>query len=419
MKWITYTKLALKTLWSNKFFAFMSVVGVAVTILLLMLASIQWDNAISPKAPEVNLDRTLIVKRVKLERGNDNTWMSGVGRGLIGFITDSIKSAQTVSVFMSSELNITMDKGTSQHSALMVDPNFWQIHQFEFMDGRPFTQAEYDAKAQVVVINQNVNRILFGEESGVGKTMVIRGQVYTVIGVVADISITCHNAYAEAWAPLSLVMQRMNADYLGSLSVLYLAKSKADFSAIKSEVKEAERKINTTLEKDMRLYIAGPDTSFEAHFRGYGDPEEFNGAVDAWIDIITRLLILMIIPTINLIALNLTRIDERKEEIAVRKSFGASRWVIVRQLLYENIVVCFIGGVIGLLVSIWCAYAFSELLFEPSWNQSFGHVDVHFSPYVFIGSLVFVFILGILSGIVPAYKTAKQSPALALKGGEQ
>jgi len=418
MKWITYTKLALKTLWNNKFFAVMSIIGVAVTILLLMLASFQWDNIISPKAPEVNLSRTLIIKRVKLERADENIWISGVGRRLLNNLTDSIKSAQLVSAFMSSELNITMNQGTSQHSALFVDPNFWQIHRFDFVDGRPFSQAEYNKKEQVVVINENVNRTLFGSESGVGKTMTIKGQEYTVIGIVKNISITCQNAYAETWAPLSLVIHRLDYDYIGELTILYLAKSKKDIEAIKTEVKEVERKVNTTLDK-MRLFIAGPDTSFEAYFRGYSDPEEFKGATMAWIDIALRLLILMFIPTINLIALNLTRIDERKEEFAVRKSFGASRWVIVRQLLFENIVVCFIGGVIGLLVSIWCAYTFSNLLFEPSWNQSHSYVDIHFSPYVFLGSLVFVFVLGIFSGIIPSYKTSKLNPAQALKGGEQ
>ena len=53
----------------------------------------------------------------------------------------------------------------------------------------------------------------------------------------------------------------------------------------------------------------------------------------------------MIIPTINLIALNLTRIDERKEEILFEILWRIAM-VIVRRFLYENIVVCFIGGVI-------------------------------------------------------------------------
>ncbi len=78
---------------------------------------------------------------------------------------------------------------------------------------------------------------------------------------------------------------------------------------------------------------------------GYGDPEEFSLGYNI-IKYFLIALAFILLPAINLMALNFARIHERGEEIAVRKSFGAPSSVLRGQFLFENILMTLTGGVI-------------------------------------------------------------------------
>src|SRR5205807_3443579 len=63
-------------------------------------------------------------------------------------------------------------------------------------------------------------------------------------------------------------------------------------------------------------------------------------------------LLFMLLPTINLVNINISRIIERASEIGVRKSFGASSGKLVMQFVFENIILTLLGGIIGVIISL-------------------------------------------------------------------
>ena len=119
----------------------------------------------------------------------------------------------------------------------------------------------------------------------------------------------------------------------------------------------------------------------------------------------------MLMPTINLVNINVSRIMERSSEIGVRKAFGASSGTLIGQFLVENIFLTLIGGLIGFLLS--------ALVLEMI-------ADSGLIPYAQLGLNIRVFgiglglslIFGFISGVYPAYKMSKLQAVQALKGGQ-
>jgi putative ABC transport system permease protein len=120
----------------------------------------------------------------------------------------------------------------------------------------------------------------------------------------------------------------------------------------------------------------------------------------------------MALPALNLITLNLSRIMERSSEIGVRRAFGAPRSALVRQFVFENIVVTVIGGAIG--------FALAGMML-PLLNTVSPIPDAQFSLNlrVFAWGMVMAVFFGILSGVYPAWKMSRLHPVNALRGGSQ
>ena len=98
------------------------------------------------------------------------------------------------------------------------------------------------------------------------------------------------------------------------------------------------------------VFLSGPYSQIEKMMVGYGDPEDYTLGTSL-LKYLLMALAFILLPAINLMALNFARIHERREEIAVRKSFGAASRVLRGQFLFENILMTLAGGVIGIIFS--------------------------------------------------------------------
>jgi putative ABC transport system permease protein len=116
----------------------------------------------------------------------------------------------------------------------------------------------------------------------------------------------------------------------------------------------------------------------------------------------------MLLPTLNLVNINITRIMERSSEIGVRKAFGASSRTLVYQFIVENIILTLLGGLIGLVLSIIAISIINSANFIPNLELS-----VNFMVLI-IGLLVCLF-FGLLSGVYPAWRMSKLDVVTALK----
>jgi putative ABC transport system permease protein len=119
-------------------------------------------------------------------------------------------------------------------------------------------------------------------------------------------------------------------------------------------------------------------------------------------------LLFMLLPTLNLVNINITRIMERSSEIGVRKAFGASSRTLVYQFIVENIILTLLGGILGLVLSIIAIKLINSANLIANLELS---VDF---TVLGIGLLICLF-FGLLSGVYPAWRMSKLNVVTALK----
>ncbi len=126
------------------------------------------------------------------------------------------------------------------------------------------------------------------------------------------------------------------------------------------------------------------------------------------------LFIILLVPSLNLCGLSNSRMQQRTSELGVRKAFGGTRGVLIRQILNENLVLTLLGGVVGLYFSYVAVWGMRTWLFTNS--QNIGTVgdfslsmEALFSPWVFLLAFAFCVVINTLSAGLPAWVAARRT----------
>ena len=175
-----------------------------------------------------------------------------------------------------------------------------------------------------------------------------------------DVSPVFKRAYGDLWVPYSsLKKENLYVD------VVIMAEKTSDFAAITAEVRNMEKKYNTE-NAPWTLYMKGPlnNPFYQKDIRGNSVEDITKSITIQNRKMIFILLILLLIPAINLSGLSLSRMKKRTEEIGIRKAFGAKRYTILIQVLFENLITSLIGGVIGLILSYVIVFRMRDWLLD-------------------------------------------------------
>ena len=191
---------------------------------------------------------------------------------------------------------------------------------------------------------------------------------------------------------------------------MILARDKSDLKAIREEFKQKIANFEFPEGRFNSLTVEASSYG-EALARNLFRTEE--GNVSSLLLILFVLMILfLLLPTINLVNINVSRIIERLSEIGIRKSFGASSLTLAGQFLLENIIITMIGGAISLVLS-------SIVLALINDSGMIPHARLALNHRIFFYALIICLIFGIISGVYPAYKMSRLRPAEALRGGRE
>lgn len=411
-----YLKVALKVLGRRKFFTFISLFGISLTLLVLVVASAIVDHALAPQAPETRSDRTLGVYQLVM-KGPNHTQSSEPGYGFLDRSVRplaSVPGVERISLVSTPETAVSYLGGRKIESRLRrADGEFWRILEFEFLEGGPFTAGDERDARSVAVISETTRRRFFGGRPAVGRTIEADGQRFRVVGVVPDVPSLRFASTADVWVPISTAKGgNYREQWLGGFYALILARDRADFPAIKAEfavrLREAERHI-----PDPRLYKTlhtGADTLFEGTIRKL-TPGEASDVPAGKVRAVLLLLVVlfMLLPTLNLININLSRILDRASEIGVRKAFGASSRTLVGQFIVENLILTLLGALAGLVLAVPVLAALNASGFIP-------YAELAVNYRVFVYGLALAVLFGILSGVYPAWRMSKLHPVQALRG---
>ncbi|HMV85981.1 MAG TPA: ABC transporter permease [Blastocatellia bacterium] len=371
-----------------------------------------FDNVFAPQSPEDNADRTLYVMAMRFS-GPQNRSTGPAGYVFLDRYVRTLPNVERVSLYTTQNTVYSFWKGGKIESFLKrTDGQFWQIMNFRFLEGGPFTAEDEKSANFVAVINEATRRKFFGDEPAVGKMIEADGQQFRVVGVTANVSIFRMNSFSDIWVPISTSKTNAYKSQLlnGEFQAAILAKSAADFSAIKSEFQSRLPGVEFPDKREFDTAIGGADTMFEFASRMMIPSQQMESQPRKLLVVILSLMVLfMILPTVNLININVSRILERAGEIGVRKAFGASSWTLVGQFVTENILLTLIGGVIGFVGSQFVLKLIADSGLIP-------YAEFHLNHRFFIYGLLTALFFGLFSGVYPAWKMSRLHPVQALKG---
>lgn len=409
----TYLKLAIKVLFRRKFFTAISLFGISFTLVVLMVVAGLVDQMVAPAAPETRLDRTLFVNFVVLQ-GEEMRSSGPPGYLLLERCARNLPAVEMTSFYTQPTSVVTYENDEKLVLQLRrTDAAYWQILDFDFVEGGPLT-AEDDAGADpVAIITESAKARYFRDEKpAVGRTLEVDGRSFRVKGVVEDVNVARRAAHADVWIPNSVTKSdRWKTQMRGDFEAMLVAGRRSDFKVIQEEFQARlgrlelpDPEYNTAkgwavtrfghIAKDTlaaRAEEEPPVARLVALLAGFG-------------------LLFMLLPAINLVNINMSRIFERASEIGVRKSFGASSVELVKQFMVENLVLSLVGGLIGLLGSVLVLFWLNRSGIVPG-------AELVFHPRIFLYALLLSIIFGVVSGIYPAWRMSRLDPVAALRGG--
>lgn len=409
-----YLKIALKVLLRRKFFTFISLFGISFTLVVLMIATAIFDHTFAPFPPEKKSDRSLSVLTIRAE--NSEKGFAYTGPPSYAFLDRYVRTlpdVEKVSIVTKMTTALSFKNGEKIQSALKrTDGEFWQIMDFDFLEGGPFTADDEKNANFVAVINAATRQKFFGKESALGKTIEVDGQSFRVVGVVANVPVFRNVPFADIWVPLSTTKGKFSSQELvGSCVGVILAKSRHDLDRIREDFKAQLARVEFPDPKAFNTIYGAAETQFENVARELFSENRSNVSyAPQLLAVIALFMILfMILPTINLVNINLSRIMERASEIGVRKAFGASSWKLVGQFVVENVLQTLVGGAIGFALS----YLVLQMLTQSGLIQ---YAVFQMNYRLFLYGVAMALFFGVFSGVYPAWKMSRMHPVEALRG---
>lgn len=406
-----YFLIACKVYLRRKLFTAINLLCIILTLVVLLTVTAILQNSFFPSGVEARSERFLQVDTLTQLGKNNNVMQSPLGYKIIAQYLRKMKSAAVVAgVTAPATVAVYQVDRVEKLEMRYADAEYWEILDFKVLAGRVPNQDDVAQGRFVTVLNASTAKKLFGTQSAIGKKINIRNQQFEVIGVVADSFHT--NAYADIWAPVTtLPSSEYKSRIDGNFSALLMANDASGIIPMQREVQEIAKQMKSDQPEQWHTIVLMANSKLDAFARTFASDST---AVDSgaatlliWVGIL--MLLFMLLPALNLVNLNMGRMQERSAEIGVRKAFGASHGELVLQFLMENVLLSLVGCAFALL----CAQG---ILVWLSHSGVIPYLDIGIDLTVFFYGLIITLIFGLISGVLPAWKMARLDPVTALKG---
>lgn len=281
---------------------------------------------------------------------------------------------------------------TANASVKGVGEQYFRVRGYEMARGVHFDSADVMRQSQVVVIDQNTNKKFFPKEDPLGKVIFLGELPCRIIGVTKEKDGPFGNSQnLEVWIPYSSAMNRLlGQQYFNSITVRVrdgISNQIAEQSIIKLLTQRHGRKDFFTNSSDSIMKTVNKTTATLA------------------LMISAIAVISLVVGGIGVMNIMLVSVTERTQEIGIRLAVGARQDDIMQQFLIEAVLVCLIGGMIGIALSYGVGFVFS--LFVSSFSMEFSLLSI-------VSAFICSTAIGIIFGFLPARNAARLDPIEAL-----
>ncbi len=300
---------------------------------------------------------------------------------------------------MTRNLQIKRAGQNSNVSVVGTTPNYVPVKNYKITAGRMFTAGEEESRRSYAVLGAAIPEMFNANPVAmIGQQIQIRGIPFEIIGVLSEKGSAggFGNPDEQILIPLETARYRvMGTDRLRSITVDAADLNQMTLAMIEIErVMRREHKIRPGAENDFQI-------------RNQADIlATFQQTTETFTYLLAGIAaVSLLVGGIGIMNIMLVSVTERTREIGVRKALGATRFNIMFQFLVEALVLCMVGGIIGILFGTLGAVVLSKLA---HWNTAIN---------VFAVLLAFVFsaVVGLFFGIWPARRAASLDPIVALR----
>ena len=283
-----------------------------------------------------------------------------------------------------------------------LSPESSEIFKFEYEKGRYFSPAEFNNGSNKILIGADVATTLFGAIDPVGKKLKMMGRKYEVIGVLKKIG-------DDDFTPMdydeAVMVVYQNAKSLANLKSRHIFEAAVAVKAapgvslenLKDEVRgvvRAERRLKPRQRDNFAMNeLAMIMTIMDSFFMQLNLLGVIIGGFA------------MIVGGVSVANIMFVSVKERTGIIGVKKALGAKRYMILLEFLIESVILCILGGLIGLGLIFILAGIMSQVL----------DFNLFLSLKNIMIGLFFSIIIGIISGVVPALQAARMDPVNAMR----
>lgn len=298
---------------------------------------------------------------------------------------------------ISGELNgsARLRKGNLDAPAQLtgIGRDYFNVYASKFSEGMNFTQDMVDRRAQVVIIDANTKRRFFPKQANVvGETLLIGNMPATVIGVLEEQkSMFGSSKSLSVWLPDTTMNSKiLNRPYYDSITV----RVKEGYDA--KNVEQQLTRLLTLRHGKKDIFTYNLDTFIKT-------AEKTTQTMQLFLTLVA--VISLVVGGIGVMNIMLVSVTERTREIGIRMAVGARTSDVMQQFLIEAILVCLMGGLMGIALSYGISLLAQMAL--PGWTFTFD-------PVALISAFVCSTAIGIIFGFLPARSAARLNPIDAL-----
>lgn len=417
-------RLSFQGIWAHKLRSFLTMLGIIIGIASI-IAIVSTIKGTSEQIKENLVGSGNNLVEVKLSAG-EWVYTSGDGNAQdVPVLTDdmmadvlAIDEVAAASKYRIGNMweginyqNVSLDNS----SIYGVDENYFGVLGYGLVKGRLFVESDQKQFKKVAIIDSVAADALFKDESPVGHTLEIKGDAYTIVGVVEQLN---------PYHPTAETMSEWYT-YYGSANGAKVFVPNADWPMIfsfdepyhvvvKATSTENMTKAGKKTEDALNAYLPAKSEQEESEGQNYryksADLLETAKALQKVSESTSKQLIWiagisLLVGGIGVMNIMLVSVTERTREIGLKKALGARKKVILGQFLTEAAVLTSLGGIIGVGGGIGLAYLVSKITEAPT-AISGGAIAV---------SVLFSMIIGVVFGFIPSVKAANLNPIDALR----
>ncbi|MDP4200244.1 MAG: ABC transporter permease [Bacteroidota bacterium] len=400
---------AFQSIRANKLRSSLTLLGIVVgvfSIIGVMTALGALTNSVDESLSQLGANTFTIKKWPSIQMGGGD-WVKYMKRKQITYEEIRlVRSNAALALAVSAEHTLAPltaayadEKSDPQFYLEGSDDNYSVNHNRDVSAGRMLSADDVQYARDVAVIGQDiVDRIFKHSEDPIGKTIKLNGHNYTVIGVLDKKGGGMGQSQdGFALIPITNELKYFIQPEFTSLQMTVRARSKDKFDETQDEVigaMRAARGVKPGVDNDFEVE---DNTSLTTQFESFSKYLTYAGfGISA---------IALLAASIGIMNIMLVSVTERTKEIGIRKAMGATKSDITGQFLMEAVVLCEVGGVIGIAIGIGLGNIIAMLI----------HASVYV-PTMWIGiGLGVCSLVGIVFGLYPAMKAANMHPIDALR----